>query len=747
MSFKKTILAFGMLCLFFSRYAESKAAQAQWYVGTWDSHYGIVIDHPKTVAISMELLDRDTHIPVKGAQVSLYGEYYQMWISQDIVLAETTPWWSIFVDPNKREPQPKEFRLDAVSDSDGVVVFALQWQKEFPWDSKIGDKWTYQVGDKWMVYLDDIEKVQRLEIRHPRYKYIEAPLKFQHVVGVQQYIEASRTIGANRYELFEQNWRGEIKRKNVKLFILDLGSELSKHREQFCKWPAFFEKVRLKEYGTVYKIPENISGLYRDSECGPYFVYDLGEVLLERVAQQIEIERQNKNILLGHSGDERVAVTEGVEETHVAESEPTTELPANEWKCPSCGQIYVGATVPKFCPQCGEEWTEGKAPVEANKKEAKIQESKPTEENIEELKQQAQKDPFGIAVETLTKEQRKEVGLPIGVQGVVIRYVLPGSHADKAGLEAGQVIEAVLRELVPTKKDYDEQSRRYKKGDQILISFWVQKRGKWERANVICYTYGSGGSLGGVQPGTPEYMVHKQGAFDAQDGKLQQRTVQETVLFADDFSDSRIDPSIWQWGQTRFSYQGTGKQEYKVEEGNGYLVIESYAEHERGWSSIQDVWLDSQADLKSDQDVAVDVELSGQVSGGSGAFLDILLSSGEVPTSRRDPASIRLFGDKDKAVSFSRKQVRIEISGLAKRASVYVDGKALEGYSKVDISSLPKWKLRVYVSTGTSAGFTPCRAQMKVYSVRVTELGSKVQGSGEPASERERLSGGRTSSY
>lgn len=51
---------------------------AQWYGGTWDSRYNPLLDHPWTVAIRMEMLDRDTHIPVSGVQVSLEGQYYQM---------------------------------------------------------------------------------------------------------------------------------------------------------------------------------------------------------------------------------------------------------------------------------------------------------------------------------------------------------------------------------------------------------------------------------------------------------------------------------------------------------------------------------------------------------------------------------------------------------------------------------------------------------------------------------------------
>lgn len=280
----------------------SEAAEKPWYAGTWDSTLYLLAEHPKTIAIRMELLDKDTHIPISDVNVSLKGEYYQMWISQDIVTAESIPWWNIFVDPNNREPQPKEFKLDAVSDSNGVVVFALKWQKEFPWVSKIGDKWTYRVGDRWIVYLDDIEKVQRFEIRHPRYKHIEAPLDFRNLVDLKQYIDASQR-GEDKSKRFEDNWKNEISRRNVKLFVLDLGAGFAEYNKQFCNQPEFFQKVRAKDYGMVYSNPDKLPNLSDATKCGPYFVYDLGEILLEPVAasagQTSVVGEKEKSIDLG----------------------------------------------------------------------------------------------------------------------------------------------------------------------------------------------------------------------------------------------------------------------------------------------------------------------------------------------------------------------------------------------------------------------------------------------------------------
>ncbi len=277
---------------------------AQWYGGTWDSRYNPLLDHPWTVAIRMEMLDRDTHIPVSGVQVSLEGQYYQMWINRDTAIAQDVPWWNLFVDPNKREPQPREFRLNAVSGPDGVVVFSLQWQKEFPWDSYFDGhpprdyqpdgSWTQK--DSWLLAVDDIEKVQWLEIRHPRYRYVEAPLNFQHVVNLEQYLRPQGPI-RDKYKLFEQNWKNEIRRPNVKMVVLDLGTDFPEFKKQSCTRPEFFSRIRAKDYGEIYQGLENLPQWDEGKKCGPYFVYDLGEILLEPVAGRLEVQGPSASIL------------------------------------------------------------------------------------------------------------------------------------------------------------------------------------------------------------------------------------------------------------------------------------------------------------------------------------------------------------------------------------------------------------------------------------------------------------------
>ena len=194
-------------------------------------------------------------------------------------------------------------------------------------------------------------------------------------------------------------------------------------------------------------------------------------------------------------------------------------------------------------------------------------------------------------------------------------------------------------------------------------------------------------------------------------------------ILTDEFQGKTLDESLWRWSETnRFSYQGTGRQQHNVMQQEGCLLLEARAEHERGWTSIEDLWLDSVADLRSDEDRIVEVELSAEAICGS---VGIKLSAGAEPTSRNDPASISLFsafGEKHHPLSLKRQLVRIEISSSAKMATLLTSEGPRPGTTNIDLSSLNAWKLRFYVSAGTSAGFPPASASMKLYRVCVTKL-------------------------
>ena len=59
-----------------------------------------------------------------------------------------------------------------------------------------------------------------------------------------------------------------------------------------------------------------------------------------------------------------------------------------------------------------------------------------------------------------------------GLSGAVVRYVEPGSPADEAGLEEGDVITAVDGRAVERNHPLDQLLQRYKPGDRVQITYW-----------------------------------------------------------------------------------------------------------------------------------------------------------------------------------------------------------------------------------------------------------------------------------
>jgi len=252
------------------------------------------------------------------------------------------------------EPQQKEFRLRAATNEDGVAVFALGWQKEYPWRVFFGDKApeAYRkdgVRNSWIRAVDDIEKVQQIEIRHPRYNYKKIPFNFKYLLEFGQ--DGKRQMQRPElFDKFKQAWVKEIKRKGVKFCVLDLGTRFKDFENKKCRRLEFFEKIRREDWGTVYLKPYNwfSKGEHPQSECGPYFVYLFDELQIEKRTQEIEI-----------SG----VTPEELEEYRATDNIPEEEPREDTWGCSSCGHVYHGNTASNFCPECGKAW--GKEVIEA----------------------------------------------------------------------------------------------------------------------------------------------------------------------------------------------------------------------------------------------------------------------------------------------------------------------------------------------------------------------------------------------
>ncbi len=92
-----------------------------------------------------------------------------------------------------------------------------------------------------------------------------------------------------------------------------------------------------------------------------------------------------------------------------------------------------------------------------------------------EIAEQAQQpggmvpNQLGLAMTDLNASLRKELGVPNGVDGAVVRQVAPGSRAARAGLESGDVIVAVAGRRVGSAKMIEQRLKTSKGSVPILV--------------------------------------------------------------------------------------------------------------------------------------------------------------------------------------------------------------------------------------------------------------------------------------
>jgi len=445
----KTLGIFVSLLLFCGEPCDGQPVD-KWYAGTWDSTIYNRAERPRTVAIRIEFLDSGTRIPVSGVKLYFRGTYLEnkRYGSGDRV---GIPY----------EPQQREFELPATTSKDGVVVFALNWQKQYPWRHG----------------ADDIEKVQRIETRHPRYLHKELPVDFLHLLDVGQ-SRQGQLQEPEVFERFERGWIREINRPDVKFCVLDLGTKYLDFENKRCVSVAFFEKIRRKDFGTVYRRPHNWFGKGRhpQSECGPYFVYS-AVCLLQRL----------------HQADEHIRARTW---SHVpgrkTHSIRELKLPASDKGHSPSHQD--SSSKPLVSERGGVRRSRKETPPWSVADQNRVGLLRQNEKvldlgNTDRTGHSVNKDPFGIVIKELDNTERQKLGLPVGVRGIVVADVARNSHADRAGLEPGQVIEHV-RHRVVTEREYDRLSAEMQSGDQVLIGILRKdRRGRWERDTVISYTY------------------------------------------------------------------------------------------------------------------------------------------------------------------------------------------------------------------------------------------------------------------
>ena len=126
-------------------------------IGQWDSNIYNLLDHPKTVCLRIEVLDSETRLPIQNARISFKGEF---WVS---------PRTSRHPE-GERVAQEIDYEITCQTDSKGLSVAAFNWQKEYPWS----------------FGTDEVEKAKRIEITHPKYKYVEQKTPFHQFLDVGQ---------------------------------------------------------------------------------------------------------------------------------------------------------------------------------------------------------------------------------------------------------------------------------------------------------------------------------------------------------------------------------------------------------------------------------------------------------------------------------------------------------------------------------------------------------------------------------
>ena len=75
----------------------------------------------------------------------------------------------------------------------------------------------------------------------------------------------------------------------------------------------------------------------------------------------------------------------------------------------------------------------------------------------------------GLDVDTLTDERREQLNLPEDVTGVVVNEVKPGSEAEAAGLQQGDVIQEVSRKVITSLSDYQNIASKIEKNEMVVL--------------------------------------------------------------------------------------------------------------------------------------------------------------------------------------------------------------------------------------------------------------------------------------
>jgi serine protease Do len=83
------------------------------------------------------------------------------------------------------------------------------------------------------------------------------------------------------------------------------------------------------------------------------------------------------------------------------------------------------------------------------------------------------KPRWGIGITDLTTDVRQQIQAPATVKGAVVQRVQPGSPADDAGLQPGDVIQSVNRQQTPSASDVQKALANVPKGQDAMVLVWA----------------------------------------------------------------------------------------------------------------------------------------------------------------------------------------------------------------------------------------------------------------------------------
>jgi serine protease Do len=82
------------------------------------------------------------------------------------------------------------------------------------------------------------------------------------------------------------------------------------------------------------------------------------------------------------------------------------------------------------------------------------------------------KPHWGIGIADLDSSTRQQIQAPNQIQGAVVEKVVPGSPADNAGLQPGDIIESVNRKATPNASAVKDALASVSKGDSVMLRVW-----------------------------------------------------------------------------------------------------------------------------------------------------------------------------------------------------------------------------------------------------------------------------------